>query len=234
MLKTLALGIGALVLVLWGLSRLATLDPKVLTLRLAQIGGGVALAAAVALLVTGRFMIAGPLFALALSLLGWLPGPASLTRRTRQAAGRTSRVRTSLLDMELDHDSGEVHGTVLAGPLAGRALDGLSEAELIALARSAGEDSRALLEAYLDRRAPGWREHGEADPAAGAGEGRSGGAMTEQEAYEILGLPEGSGADDIRRAHRALMKRLHPDLGGSGWLAARVNEAKDVLLRRHR
>jgi hypothetical protein len=90
-----------------------------------------------------------------------------------------------------------------------------------------------LLAAYLDRRHPRWREDAERDAAAGSSPARSG-KMTKEEAYQILGLEPGASAEQIGRAHRGLMKKLHPDQGGSTYLAARVNEAKDVLLRRNR
>jgi DnaJ-domain-containing protein 1 len=88
-------------------------------------------------------------------------------------------------------------------------------------------DGLSLLEAYLDRRFAGWRE---ADQ--GQREARGGGAMSRRDALQVLGLAEGSSEADIIRAHRALMKKFHPDHGGSTTLAARVNQAKDVLMQR--
>jgi len=94
---------------------------------------------------------------------------------------------------------------------------------------------RDLFAAYFDRRAPGWREYAQSNAGAGSGtRPSSSGKMTEEEAYQILGVQAGASAEDIARAHRSLMKKLHPDQGGTTYLAARVNEAKDVLLRRHR
>jgi DnaJ-domain-containing protein 1 len=94
-------------------------------------------------------------------------------------------------------------------------------------------ESVSLLESYLDRRFPAWRQNAQGDAAGGQRRATSGGKMTDEEAYQILGLQPGAGRDDISRAHRALMKKLHPDQGGSTYLAARVNEAKDTLLRTH-
>jgi hypothetical protein len=200
---------------------------------------------AVLLALRGRFDMAGGLGMLALWLAGM--GPFSVptfARRTTTTPGAVSTVRSAMLEMSLDHDTGEMNGVVLAGSLAGRRLDELDAAALSALARelaAADPDGIRLLEAYMDRRFPRWREDTQFDAdtrrggAAGAASGSPGsGAMTREEAYEVLGLAPGAGDDQIRRAHRDLMKKLHPDQGGSTYLAARVNQAKDILLGRHR
>ena len=142
-----------------------------------------------------------------------------------------------MIEMELDHDSGAMQGTILAGALEGRKLASLTRPQCEGLYQTCLADDpegARLLEAYLDRRFPGWRAAGQGHQDAGAGNVRgAASAMSEDEAYEILGLQRGASREDVARAHRALMKKLHPDHGGSTNLAARVNEAKDVLMRRH-
>jgi hypothetical protein len=142
-----------------------------------------------------------------------------------------------MIEMELDHDTGAMAGTVLAGAYTGRRLDEMREPELQALlAECAARDADALrlLEAYLDRRFPGWRVDADRDEDPGPDRHAKAGAMTEEEAYQILGLEPGASTEEIRRAHRTLMKKLHPDQGGTTYLAARVNGAKEILLSRHR
>src|SRR6185312_2086502 len=106
--------------------------------------------------------------------------------------------------------------------------------QLAAMMPGFDAESVALLESYLDRRFPAWRENAERNTAGGQRRAASSGKMTDEEAYQILGLQPGSSRDEIGRAHRSLMKKLHPDQGGSTYLAARVNAAKDTLLRTHR
>ncbi len=150
-------------------------------------------------------------------------------------ADRRSSVRTAALEMELDHETGGMDGIVLAGRFEGRELRDLDRADLLELRTDVRDDgdSMALLDAYLDRRFAGWREDTETDAGAGqAGPPRTG-TMSEEEAYEVLGLVRGADLAAIRSAHRRLMKDLHPDRGGSTFLAAKINEAKDVLVRSH-
>jgi hypothetical protein len=234
-MPTLILGLLVLVLALWALKSFAKADPKRLAVVVRKLGGVLALGLAAFLALRGQFFLAIPLGAAGLSLLGWLPWSLpGLGERTRRTPGQVSRVRSRFIEMELDHDTGALSGRVIAGPLQGQELDALPLPRLVALLAEIDAESRALLMAYLDRRAPRWREDVQADAAAGQGAASGSGKMTEEEAYQILGLQPGASAEEIGRAHRALMKKLHPDQGGSTYLAARVNEAKEVLLRRHR
>ena len=230
------LGVAVLILALWAVNAFSKLDPKLAARVLRGLGGGAALLFAAFLLIRGEIGAAVPVGALGLGLLGWVSlWPATFGARTQKSTGQISRVSTAFIEMELDHDSGTMHGRVLAGTHAGAALDILDRTALINLFAEIDEDSRDLLAAYLDRREPGWREHAQGDAAAGSGSGASrSGKMTEEEAHQILGIQAGASTQEITRAHRSLMKKLHPDQGGTTYLAARVNEAKDVLLRRHR
>jgi DnaJ domain len=230
------LGVVVLVLVLWAVNAFSKADPQQAARLLRRLGGAAALVFAVFLLIRGEIELAVPIGAFGLGLLGWFSAwPASFGGRTHKSAGQASRVRTAFLEMELDHDSGAMRGRILAGAHEGASLDSLDTPTLIALLGAIDAESRDLLAAYLDRREPAWREHAQRDAAAG--ERRSaaaGGKMTDEEAYQILGIQAGASAQEITRAYRSLMKKLHPDQGGSTYLAARINEAKDVLLRRHR
>jgi hypothetical protein len=234
-MQALLLGVVILVLALWALNVFAKMDTRQFV-RVARPAGGIgALLLAVFLGVRGELAIALPLGFAGLGLLGWLPfGPAGFGQRTSKTPRQASRVRTAFLEMELDHDTGVMRGRILAGPHAGAALEAFDASTLIGFLAGIDEESRALLAAYLDRREPRWREHAQGDATAGRGTPPRSGKMTQEEAYQILGLQPGASAQDIGRAHRSLMKKLHPDQGGSTYLAARVNEAKDVLLRRHR
>ncbi len=232
-MPVLLLGILALVLALWALNVISKVDPHT-GARVAKAGGGIlALGMAAFLGLRGEVGIAVPLGIFGLGLLGWMPfGPAGFSQRARKSSGQASKVRSAWLEMLLDHDTGAMRGTVLQGQHAGADLDSLDLAAVRALVAEVDEESRALLLAYLDGRDPGWREDAQGNAADG-GRATATGKMTEEEAYKILGLQPGARADDVARAHRSLMKKLHPDQGGSTYLAARVNEAKDVLLRRH-
>jgi hypothetical protein len=147
--------------------------------------------------------------------------------------GASSNVSTRILDMSLNHDSGDMDGTVREGQFAGRSLAQLSIDELLELlAQCRAEDaqSAAVLEVYLDRvHGDSWRDRVGAEP--GAQHAAAGSAsMSAQEARDILGVAGSASRDEIVTAHRKLMLKLHPDRGGSTYLATKVNQAKKLLL----
>lgn len=222
-----------------------------LVLRRVAIWGGIGLL--VLATVTGRLnpifaALAGALAVLVrlVSVMQMLPmlrqllqslGLGSLTSNAPGAStgGGQSVLRTRYLDMTLDHDSGAMDGSIREGPFAGQRLSDLTLGQLLRileLYQDSDAQSAAVLTAYLDRHhsphgGPDWREAA----ADGGGEARHGAAaMTREEAYAVLGLAPGADAAAVRAAHRRLMQKLHPDRGGSDWLAAQINAAKRLLL----
>jgi hypothetical protein len=235
---SLLLGIAAVGIAWWLLNNFAQANPAAIAKALRVVGGILALGAAVLLGLRGRIDMALLLGSAGIWLLGWsslrLPGFRGPAPRS---SGNVSRVRSAMVEMELDHDSGEMDGSVLAGAFLGRRLSTLGEADLRSLlteCQAGDPDGTRLVEAYLDRRFPSWRRSAHGDEQAQSDTRGPTGGMSEEEAYQILGLQAGATPDEIRNAHRSLMKKLHPDQGGSTYLAARVNQAKELLLSRHR
>jgi hypothetical protein len=206
------------------------------------VGGWTLLALSAVLFVRGGAFIAVPLAFFALRLLGWrlpLPPIFGRTGNASRRPGQSSTVRTAMLEMRLDHDTGEMSGTVLKGPFAGRSVESLSLKELLTLWRDCrirDPQSALLVETLLDRAAPDWRDHLAGESAGRGHQHRrpANGKMTVEEAYQVLGLEPGAERAKIISAHRSLMKRFHPDQGGSNYIATKINEAKDVLLASER
>ena len=153
---------------------------------------------------------------------------------SQKATGQTSEIETRFLKMYLDHDSGEMNGDVMIGQFAGKTLRGLALKDLIALLGECRGDEQSVqvLTAYLDQyHADDWRDMaGEASSEGDGGAGSSGGSITEEEAYQVLGLEPGASVEQIKEAHKKLMSKIHPDHGGSTYLATKINQAKDFLL----
>ena len=236
----LALGVLACLALWWFSRRNGRFDAARFWPLLRRVGGWGSLALAFLLGLRGR-----PDLALVLGLAGvWLlEGGRAAGRRLADVwrslpwggGGRARGGPPILFALLPDGTPGD--GRVLSGPAACRNLSDLSPAalrELLCACRARDAATAATLETYLDRRLPGWRVDAQGDGDARAGRPAKPGAMAEEEAYEILGLQRGASPEQVRAAHRALMKRIHPDQGGTAELAARVNAARDRLLNRHR
>jgi DnaJ-like protein len=231
-------GLALLVLLIFAARLFAKANPRLLADAFRKLSGIIAIGAAGFLALRGALPLAIPLGLFGFSLIrpsafGFGPFASS-----SKSPGGTSHVQTESLEMELDHDSGEMEGMVLKGSFEGRMLSSLSNTELKALLdelRATDQQAEALLEAYLDWRLPGWRD---AESEKGKEEEsrtrtrKPSGHMSVDEAYAVLGLTRGASEEEITRVHRLMMKKFHPDQGGSTYLASRINEAKDVLLGR--
>lgn len=191
--------------------------------------GGAFILIALLLVSRGLLPAAIPFFVIGLAVLG-LGGLLGVNFPWAQKSpGQRSSVRTEMLAMELDHDSGELDGDILSGTFAGNRLGDLSLEQLMILRREClamTDQSTALLDAYLDRMHAEWREGGAADDPAPS----NGGEMSMDDAFSVLGLERGASAAQINKAHHQMMKKFHPDHGGSEYLASKINQARDVLL----
>jgi hypothetical protein len=230
----LALGALALVAVLFLLRLLVGADARVLAKALRYFIAVVLIGAAVGLAAMDRVGLA---MLAASTAWGFFSGghiwpgnwPPSFGGRPRHAkTPPSSTVTTDWLEMELDHVTGEMRGRVLRGQCAGSTLDALTGQLLSGVWREVSArdpESVALLEAYLERRfGADWRNQ------SGFASRTTPNGMSREEALAVLGLSSGAGEEEIRAAHRKLILNNHPDRGGSSYLAAKINEAKDVLL----
>ncbi len=229
-------GCAVLVLIILGVRLVSSADARKLATVLRKGGGVVALAAAGFLAIRGALPIAIPLAAFGLALVGRRGSLGGIFGSSQKTPGQTSHVGTERLEMELDHDSGHMDGKCHVGRFAGRTLSSLSDREAVELYQEFEMDGlkeAALMEAYLDWRVAGWRDRAEDEEGAARakrGRTRAKGGMTVEEARAVLEVGPGASVEDIRLAHRRLMMKMHPDQGGSTYLAARINEAKEVLL----
>lgn len=168
-------------------------------------------------------------------LFGGLGGFGSFGGGAQASTGQTSEVESTYLRMRLDHDSGRMDGEVLAGQFKGRALSIMVLSDLLTMRQEIGgdHDSLGLLEAYLDRSHVGWRDEEQPEDEGHTEnvKGRSKGPMTRDEAYRVLGLELDADRKAVKAAYRQLMSKMHPDRGGSAYLAAKINEARDILLK---
>lgn len=219
-------------LIWFGIKKMAVANPANLKTNLRKIVGVSAIGLSVILTLKGGLIMAVPIFFVGLGLLGLGHLAGVDLPWSKKSAGQRSHVRTKVLLMELDHDSGEIEGEVLSGHFSGQQLSGLSLDQLLQLLGECikvGDQSPQLLQAYLDTKHPEWADSFDGEHQQSTSQ-RSDGTMTEQEALAILGLQAGVSKRKIISAHRGLMKKYHPDQGGSDYLATKINEAKDVLI----
>ncbi len=207
-------------------------DPAKLARALRWTGLGVAGLLLLFVLLSERFaFIWTPLIFAFPHLRGYVR--SFLARRQMAGATPASEVVTPYLRVSLDHETGAMTGTVLAGSLVGMRLEELTVRDLLSLlreCRAADQEGARLLEAYLERIHPGWRDEFAGSQTGAARQGAA--EMSPEEAHEILGLAPGADEAAIKAAYHRLMMQMHPDHGGSDYLAAKINRARDMLLRR--
>ena len=216
-------------------------DPKVLAQIVRYLAGSMLILLSLLFFARGGLLFGLPCLVLGLTVIGGnFPsglnpfGSSSGSGRERRSTRRTSSINTATLRMTLDHDTGEMDGEVLAGPFTSQVLSAMTIEELLRLfemCRQSDPDATQLLEVYLQRQRSD--ELGE-DWTFGRGSTAradySPGRIGRDEALAVLGLEPGASKEEILSAHKKLMKKFHPDQGGSNYLASKINEAKDLLI----
>jgi hypothetical protein len=193
--------------------------------------GVILIATGILLFLARAVLVAIPLMILGIVLLtkkhgGAVSGPAS----------QTSSVRSTHLKMNLDHDSGTIDGRILAGERKGQLLSNLELNELLEyyVEIEMDDESIKLFQTFLDNAHPDWRDQHNESSECGENQSPLSGELSQDQAYELLGLDAGCGEEDIRKAYHRLIKRVHPDSGGSAALMAQVTQARDKLLGTHK
>lgn len=210
-------------------------DPKKLAVGVKWVGGAGLGALALFLFLRGNLAAMGTALGAILPLLIRWGRLRQIVFPTRTSSGPTSTGASSLdtafLKVALDHATGRMTGEVIAGRHRGRRLEDLTSVETVELLDEARADPATVqvLEAFLDREHPGWRE-ATGGPSPSSPSSPPSGSMSRGEALQVLDLAEDASPEQIREAHRRLMLANHPDRGGSTFLAAQINRAKDVLL----
>ena len=244
MLPSLLIGLFVLGVVLYFLRWYGNAKTEDIKKSLRWTGIGLGLLLVLLLAVTGRLGVA---VAFLMGLGAWAWRVFNMIQMGQQMAGlfrgmgrkasakgghNASQVQSTFLNMTLDHDTGHLDGEVIQGGFAGRKLSDLAFEDLMTLLLETRRDpeSLALMESFLDRSHPDWRARDHEAGARGTNVSPSS-AMTEDEALQILGLAKGASSEEVKSAYRRLMTQLHPDRGGSDYLAAKINAAKDLLLK---
>ncbi|MCZ4279404.1 DnaJ domain-containing protein [Kiloniella laminariae] len=214
-------------------------SPSTIIKTLKRLAISLGLFVALFLILTGRVLLVLGALPLLLPVLLRYRGILQRLKMARgPAPGQFSEVVTRFLQMRLDHTSGEMSGQVISGTHEGKSLSDLPPeviAQLYRDYRLADTESADLILAYAQRRfGSDWMQEEDGATAQDSRENKEGlsdAVMDKKQALEILGLKKGASAEEIREAHRSLMQKLHPDHGGSTFLATQINRAKDVLLK---
>ncbi|MGD8326502.1 MAG: hypothetical protein PVF65_06275 [Sphingomonadales bacterium] len=230
-------GIVLLLLVYYFLDWLKSADPSDVRRSLTSMGIVALVLIALILVFTGRVVAAWPFLLGAFGLYMRLKQAWGLASFFKQGLGHSSQkdrvsvVRSSHIKMTLNHENAQLNGKVLKGLFAGKKLSDMDQVQLLNKHEELmheDQDGLRLLENYLDKAFPNWRMSYRQNEQRNEANGPD--KMDEAQALDILGLKAGAKKDEVRAAHKRLMKQLHPDSGGSTYLASKINEARDFLL----